>query len=310
MRVTITGATGIVGQFVVNRMLRDGHHVVAVERMQKKSNIQFTQSELLVRMQGDLDNPQTFEPTLADSDALVHTAFAHESNRYRGGEGNDPVAFWRTNLFGTLHLLEIAQTAGVKRTVLFSSRSVFDGYAMTSARVTGIGDEAELRPTTHYGSLKAAQESLVPLYGSIGACVLRPTGIYGVTSCVQSNKWWDIARKSLAGDHHWSHQAHTEVHGEDVADAVEKLLTKPATDVIGKSFNCSDIAISEHFLKRAFNEFFTTGSVNTSDLDQTKEMPPRNPMSCHSLNRLGWRPGRWGRLDSTIVELGKVVLMS
>ena len=137
---------------------------------------------------------------------------------------------------GTLALLETAKRAGVGRTVLLSSRAVF------GVPVPGLIDDTHpTGPTTHYGALKTATEALATVYENVA--VLRPTGVYGIVQPVGRTKWLALAESVLEGRPVPEARAGTEVHGEDVADAVWRLLTAPANAVAGYVFNCSDIEV-------------------------------------------------------------------
>ena len=217
MRVAVTGATGIVGQFVVARLLREGCRVAALARTGADRGVCRGDIEWVA---GGLGDRAALDTLASGADGLVHCAFHHIPGRYRGGEGGDVPGFWRVNLGGTIDLLEAAARGGVTRTVLMSSRAVF------GAPVEGpIGDGHPTAPTTHYGALKAATEAFAGVYRNV--VVLRPTGVYGIVRPLGRTKWLPFAEEVAAGRTVGERRAGTEVHGEDVADAVWRLLTAP-----------------------------------------------------------------------------------
>ena len=285
MRVAVTGATGIVGQFVVARLLREGCDVAALVRPATDSEVPPRPVE---RIDGDLGDRAALDTLVHDAKGLVHCAFHHVPGRYRGGEGDDVPGFWRVNLGGTIDLLEAAARAGVGRTVLMSSRAVF------GTPVEGpIGDAHPTAPTTHYGALKAATESLAGVYAN--AAVLRPTGVYGVVRPHARTKWLGLAEDIVAGRRVKESRAGTEVHGEDVADAVWRLLTAPAGAVAGRVFNCSDLEVDTRGIVRRMQAALgCTGPVPPA------APPVGNVLRCDALQALGWRPGGEPRLQAEI----------
>ena len=285
MRVAVTGATGIVGQFVVARLLREGCDVAALVRPATDSEVPPRPVE---RIDGRVCDRKALDTLVHGADGLVHCAFHHVPGRYRGGEGDDVPAFWRINLGGTIDLLEAAARAGVARTVLMSSRAVF------GTPVEGpIGDVHPTSPTTHYGALKAATEALAGVYPN--TAVLRPTGVYGVVRPPARTKWLGLAEDIVAGRRVEESRAGTEVHGEDVADAVWRLLTAPSGDVAGRVFNCSDLEVDTRGIVRRMQ----------AALGRTGPLPPAAPpvgnvLRCDALRALGWRPGGETRLQAEI----------
>ena len=292
MRVAVTGATGIVGQFVVARLLREGCRVAALARAGTDRRACPGDVEWV---SGGLCDRAALDALVGGADGLVHCAFHHVPGRYRGGEGDDVPGFWRVNLGGTIDLLKAAARAGVAHTVLMSSRAVF-GARVQSA----IGDAHPTSPTTHYGALKAATEALATVQE--GVAVLRPTGVYGIVRPLGRTKWLDLAEAVLAGQPVQRVRAGTEVHGDDVADAVWRLLTAPSTGVAGRVFNCSDIAVDTRAVVRRMR----VALGQPGPLPATAP-PASNVLRCDGLRGLGWRPGGDARLQTEIAALCALV---
>lgn len=259
MHVLVTGATGTVGRFVVPALLRAGHRVTTLGRT---GDIRWT-----------LDAPAV----LPGADALVHLALAHAPGLFRGGEGDDPEAFRRLNLDGTLRLFD---AAGDARVVFLSSRAVYGDHRRgETLRETDLP-----APDSLYGSVKLEAERAL---GERGAAI-RSTGIYGG----RPSKWDALFAAYARGDTIAPRIA-TEVHGDDVAAAVLLLLGSSATG----AFNASDLLLDRNELLSLVH----AAVGGPSPPPHAEGAPPGVP-DCARLRRLGWQPGGWPKLQTTVAE--------
>lgn len=297
--VAVTGATGIVGRFVVARLQAEGAAIRALVRV---SSDRGGLPEGIRYVVGDMKDSDSLTALVADVDAVVHCAYAHAPGRYRGGEAEDRYAFWRTNLLAGVELMERARLAGVERLVLLSSRAVF---GRDTPAADWVDDDTRPVPDTHYGALKLALEAHASAFSSAdGVCYasLRPTGVYGITQPVGNSKWFDLARAIAHGAALPPARA-TEVHGADVASAVWTMLTSPAERVAGRAFNCSDLMIdTRDVMERLARELAVV-----VELPDPARNPVQHPMRTAALRALGWQPGGEERLARTIAELADVV---
>ena len=300
MKVAVTGATGIVGRFVVARLQTQGAGVKALVRPTSSRAGLPGDIHYIV---GDMNDPEALNALVADVDAVVHCAYAHAPGRYRGGEGDDRFGFWRTNLLAGVELMERTRRAGVERLVLISSRAVFGRDTPAEHMVD---DDTRPVPDTHYGALKLALEAHASAFSTVdGVCFasLRPTGVYGITHPVGDSKWFDLARMIASGEPLPKARLATEAHGADVADAVCLLLTAPASAVAGRAFNCSDLTVDSRDVMAAL----------ARHLDRSVQLPAAaenrvsHPMRTTALDALGWRAGGQARLAATIGELAAAV---
>ncbi|PVZ09016.1 NAD-dependent epimerase/dehydratase family protein [Actinomycetospora cinnamomea] len=149
MRVAVTGAGGFVGRAVVSALVAAGHEVVGLVRSHPAAGMRIA----------DLDRPASLADALAGVDGVCHLGAVV---RVRASL-TDPLGTWRTNLGGTLAVLE-ALPRGT-RLVLASTAAVGDGL-----------------PDHPYGSSKLAAEWAVrdaaPARG-LGAVVLRLANVAG-----------------------------------------------------------------------------------------------------------------------------------
>lgn len=266
MRIALTGASGIVGGFVLQAARAAGHNVTILGRPGYSL--------------GDA-------PDLRGQDALVHCAFAHAPGRYRGGEGDDPQAFRDANLGGSTRLFDRAARDGVGRVVFLSSRAVHDGYPAG----TTLPDDLPPRPTSLYGEVKALAEAHLATL-SLTHTALRATGVYGPG---KANKWQPLFAAFLAGTTPPPRVA-TEVHGDDLAAAVLAVLDHPAPPATA---NVSDLILDHHDL---LAQVATLTGCMTALPPHADASGLRIP-DCAALRGLGWQPGGMEKLRTSLPGL-------
>jgi UDP-glucose 4-epimerase len=289
----VTGATGMVGRFIVDRLVEEGVSVRAWRR--PTSDVRGLPSAV-EWIEGDLSSSDAAAALVEGADMLVHSALEHVPGRYRRGEGEDVARYLETNVGCGLSLLATARQAGVRRCVVLSSRAVF-GATPVEGRIS---DDDPVRPDTNYGAAKAALEMFVRSWGASEGwpiAALRPTGVYGVVTPIERSKWFDLVGAALKREP-VEPRAGSEVHGRDVAEAVWLLLTAPPDRIAGRMFNCSDIVVSTRDLVRLVHHVaHMTGPV------PDESPPPHNLMDCSGLKSLGTEFGGWPLLEETIAEL-------
>lgn len=172
-RALVTGATGMLGGYVVRRLLEDGWRVRALIRRPERAD------DLGVRgvevAPGDLADRGSICSAARGCQIIVHAAAAI-------GSGPDDSGFRAVNVAGTEHVVGAAEHARA-RLVLVSSTAVFgqDRYRPVPT------DESATLPTLPdedaYGRSKQDAERVVMKAqrdGRIWASVVRPPVMYGV----------------------------------------------------------------------------------------------------------------------------------
>lgn len=287
MKVLVSGGTGLVGRYVVDGLLEAGYQVIVGGRVPPAENL-FPKQVRFVPLSLD-PGPDQIE-AFDDAYFFVHAAFDHLPGKYRGGEGHDPARFRRLNLDGTVKLFETARRAGVRRTVFLSSRAVYDGLRTGTA----LTEELVLKPDSLYGEIKLdGERALTALSGSgFATASLRLTGVYGH---LRPNKWDTLFADYLAGRPVPS-RAGTEVHGDDVANAVRLMLETEAGKIDGQVFNVSDVLTDTREILGAL-------PFCPHELPTAADRSTVNVMSTGKLEALGWRPGGTILLRQTVRKL-------
>jgi nucleoside-diphosphate-sugar epimerase len=270
MRIALTGATGLVGRFLTAGLA--AHQITTVGRRPSAGLVHHPWS-----LGEDVD--------LHGQDALIHCAFAHVPGRYRGGEGEDPQGFLRTNLDGSKRLLDAAARDGLRCVIFLSSRAVLGGYPPG----TDLLESLPPAPDSLYAEAKLAVEdhlSTLPLRG----ISLRATGVYGPG---KGHKWEQLFADFLSGQPITPRRA-TELHGADLAAACDLLLRSETRGPVHASdlmLDRQDLLIE---LKRRKN------SPETPP-DRAKTTP--NALNCAKLASLGWHPRGWEGLVNALPQM-------
>jgi UDP-glucose 4-epimerase len=155
MRILVTGSSGWLGQTLVPRLRRDGHHVVGLD-VRPGAHTSIVGSIVERAMIEDVMSAEAIT-------AVVHCAALHKPDIAR----YPALDFVSVNVQGTLNLLEAAVAAKVERFVFTSTTSLMvsarvragrDGGATRAVWITE--DMAPLEPRNIYGVTKLAAEHL------------------------------------------------------------------------------------------------------------------------------------------------------
>jgi UDP-glucose 4-epimerase len=155
MRILVTGSSGWLGQTLVPRLRRDGHHVVGFDIRPGPHTARV----------GSVADREAVERVIAAEKitAVVHAAALHKPDIVRHPASD----FVAVNVQGTLNLLEAAVAAGVGRFIFTSTTSLMisrdiraglAGGARLAAWITE--DMPHVEPRNIYGVTKLAAEHL------------------------------------------------------------------------------------------------------------------------------------------------------
>ena len=146
MTIAVTGATGFVGQALLDRA---GQGCVPVRALTRRAQGVRDGVEWVA---GDLSDANRLSELVRGAEAVIHVAGVVNAP--------DPGTFEAGNVTGTLNVIEAALAEGVPRFIHVSS---------LSAREPGL---------SFYGASKARSEKLVQASG-LDWTIVRPPGIYG-----------------------------------------------------------------------------------------------------------------------------------
>src|SRR6185503_18928464 len=107
MQVAVTGATGFVGRYIVERLAADGHTCRCWYRPASDRGGFEQLADDLEWVPGELGDKTACRNLVAGCEAVIHAALYHPGGGFRGGEG-ELLEFVQKNVLGTLELIDTA----------------------------------------------------------------------------------------------------------------------------------------------------------------------------------------------------------
>lgn len=179
MRVLVTGGAGYIGSHACQRLLRDGHHVVALDNLFRGHR------EAI----GRLESLDTGRLTFVEADAgetarVADTIAAHEldtvmhfgARAYVGESVEDPLSYYRANINAGVGLLE-ACDAPESRITRFVFSSSCATYGDPPEGLIPVPETCPQRPTSPYGRTKLQFEEILRDWSEARRRAERPVAI-------------------------------------------------------------------------------------------------------------------------------------
>ena len=174
MRALVVGGAGYIGSVVARHLLDAGHQVTVADNLSKGHRWAVPGGADL-RVVDVLDLPALTGVVAEGFDAVLHFA----ALSLVGESVGEPVRYFRTNVGGTLNLLDAMRDAGVGRLV-FSSTAATYGEPET----VPIPETAPTRPTNPYGASKLSVDAAIGFEAAasgLGAVSLRYFNVAGAS---------------------------------------------------------------------------------------------------------------------------------
>ena len=150
MRVLVTGGAGFIGSHLVDRLLRDGHDVRALDNFSSghRSNLDRVAEHIDI-VEGDIQSYERAHKAVRGCELVFHQAALPSVPR----SVQDPLTSNGVNVVGTLNVLLAARDEGVRRVVFASSSSVYGANAQLPKR-----EDMSTEPISPYATAKLAAE--------------------------------------------------------------------------------------------------------------------------------------------------------
>lgn len=155
-KILVTGANGFIGKALFARLQKQGLDVVAMSSIG-----------------GDIADPDTLKKF---TDVDVSHVFHLAAKTYVPDSWNNPESFYRTNVLGTVNILEFCKAHGISMTFV-------SAYVYGHPETLPIKETSSVRPSNPYAMSKRLAEELCEFYANIydlPVTTLRPFNVYGV----------------------------------------------------------------------------------------------------------------------------------
>lgn len=178
MKILVTGGMGFIGSCFIRHMLANYDYEIinldALTYAGNKLNLQDLENDLrLTFVHGDIADESLVNELMPKVDAVINfAAESHVDNSIK-----DPNIFYRTNVFGTLNLLNHARKYQIQRFIQISTDEVYGSIDHGLFTET-----SNLEPSSPYSSSKASADLLtLSFYKTYGMDVIvtRCTNNYG-----------------------------------------------------------------------------------------------------------------------------------
>lgn len=320
--ILITGATGLIGSFIVEELLYLNQvsnfqiQVIALGRNSKRLKERFSEylnDEKLVLIEQDITEPFKKELSNLHVDYVIHAA----SNAFPKAFKEDPVGTMQANLNGTDNLLAYSVANKVKRFLFVSTGEVYGVLDKSKAPFTeelsGFIDFTDVRSC--YPSSKRAAETLVVSYVKqydLDCVSVRPSHIFGANYTRFDNRasvqffenvkgGQDIILKSLATN------LRTYCY---IVDCVSSLLTVLIKGEKGEVYNLTNTTNKVTLANFAEEIAKYCNRQVKFELGGQKETSEKTPieiavLSDKKVRELGWKP--YFSLDLAIEHIFKLI---
>jgi len=174
MNALVTGGAGFIGSHLVEKLLSLGHSVTAIDNYStgRKANLDFLKSnKSLKAVEADIADFAAIEPHFKGVDWVFHIAALADIVP----SIQNPAAYHRSNVDGTLSVLEAARKHGVKRLQYAASSSCYGIPDRTPTPET-----ASMRPQYPYALTKNMGEQMVMHWGKIYKLPVVSTRFFNV----------------------------------------------------------------------------------------------------------------------------------
>ena len=172
MKITLIGGNGFIGSHIVDRLIKEGRHSLTVfGRSPNPFSPLHSEVEYIY---GDFEDIDLLRKALWSADVVVHLL----STTVPVSAGMDTVYDIRSNLIGTINLLEEVGKQNIKRFIYASS----GGTVYGNPDYTPIDEKHPLKPIGSYGITKVAIESYIQMYAKkygFSFMIIRPSNPYG-----------------------------------------------------------------------------------------------------------------------------------
>lgn len=171
MNVLVTGATGFLGEYIIDELLQNGYRVAAFGRNEKKGIELTLKKGEISFIKGDFENMLDLEKVEENVDSVIHAGGLSTV----WGSWED---FYNANIKGTENILKFCRQRKIKKLVFISSPSIYakaeDGFFIKEE------EAPEDNSLNFYIKSKLIAEGKIKNSKDIPWTIIRPRGLFGI----------------------------------------------------------------------------------------------------------------------------------
>lgn len=164
MNILITGATGFIGQHLMEELVGDALQIKIISR-QRNPEFWCTNKKFKI-IHADMSDKQSLKEAFVNTDVVINLAAERESAE----------RFESTNILGVTNIVELSQENDVKKIIQLSSVGVVGmQYSLDHAVVD---ENTPCNPKNEYERTKLESEKIIAK-AKIPFAILRPANVFG-----------------------------------------------------------------------------------------------------------------------------------
>jgi CDP-glucose 4,6-dehydratase len=297
--VFVTGATGLMGGWLVKALIRDGAEVVALVRDHAPKSMVVREGliERITTLSGELESLPTMQRAIAEYEP--HTVFHLAAQPLVQVAKRDPVGTLRTNVMGTWNVMEACRLAGTSNVVVASSDKAYGASENLPYRETH-----PLQGRYPYDVSKSCTDLIAQMYAAtyeVKTAIARCGNLFGGGDLNFSRTLPGLIKATLAGEPFVIRSdgkfVRDFLYVKDAAECYLTLGERLAEDesISGEAFNFS---LGAHLTVLEIVRM-TLDILGRSDLEPviqnvaSSEIREQYLDASKARERLGWRP-RYG----------------
>lgn len=245
MKILVTGASGFIGSFIVERGIEKGFDVWAGVR--GSSSRRFLKDDRVEFVQLDFSSPDNLKAQL-NSFRAEHGVWDYIVHAAGVTKCLDKKDFFKVNYEGTKNFIEALEATGMqpRKFIYLSSLSIF-GPLHEKQPYTPIMESDTPAPNTAYGESKLLAERYIMENVRFPYIILRPTGVYGP----RERDYYQMAvsiKKHVDFAVGYKPQVITFIYVKDLVKAIYLAIEKPVEN------RCYFVSEPQGYDSRAFSD--------------------------------------------------------
>jgi NAD dependent epimerase/dehydratase len=304
MKILVTGSAGFIGSHLTEYLIRKGYKVVAFDRYNSNNHYGWLEKSKYKKkikfILGDIRDYDSVNKAMSGCDYVMHLAaligipYSYVS----------PTAYIKTNVEGTLNILESAKNLKLKQVIVTSTSEVY-GTAVKKK----LSEKDELKAQSPYAASKIAADQLsLSYYRSFGLPVkiIRPFNTFGPRQSARAVIPTIIAQAILNNKIKIGNLNATRdfLYIEDLCSAYEKILK--SNKLFGEVVNVG--VDSEISIKNLILKISKILKVNLIPIVEKKRVRPKKSevyrLKCDNkklMSKTNWRPNY--KIDKGLIKL-------